>query len=146
MLRSRKGFTLIELMIVVAIIGILAAVAIPAYNTYIRKARMAEVTNAVGAVGSAVVEVYQSTGNYPTYGALAEVQNSLGMEVPDTYIADMTVTPAADNSNAVIEVTLNAVIDDSFKNRTIAFTVQQGSRGVWSGGTNSVDAGYIPRN
>lgn len=62
MLRSRKGFTLIELMIVVAIIGILAAVAIPAYNTYIRKARMAEVTNAVGAVGSAVVEVYQSTG------------------------------------------------------------------------------------
>ena len=60
--QNQKGFTLIELMIVVAIIGILAAVALPAYNNYTQKARFTEVVNATAAAKSAVEVCAQVSG------------------------------------------------------------------------------------
>ena len=60
MKRIQQGFTLIELMIVVAIIGILAAVALPAYQDYTLRARMSEVILAASACRTSVTEFYQS--------------------------------------------------------------------------------------
>ncbi len=62
MKRVQQGFTLIELMIVVAIIGILAAVALPAYQDYTKKAKVSEVVLAASSARTCVTEIVQSTG------------------------------------------------------------------------------------
>jgi type IV pilus assembly protein PilA len=61
----QKGFTLIELMIVVAIIGILAAIAIPAYQDYTIRSQVTEGLNLAGAVQAGVAETYANTGKWP---------------------------------------------------------------------------------
>jgi type IV pilus assembly protein PilA len=69
MKRLNSGFTLIELMIVVAIIGILAAVAIPQYQNYVARAQVAEGLALASGVKSAVTEYYMETGSWPPHGA-----------------------------------------------------------------------------
>jgi type IV pilus assembly protein PilA len=64
-MRKQQGFTLIELMIVVAIIGILAAIAIPAYQDYTIRAQVSEGLNLTGACKAAVTEYYQDQGVFP---------------------------------------------------------------------------------
>jgi type IV pilus assembly protein PilA len=66
MRKNQTGFTLIELMIVVAIIGILAAIAIPAYQDYTIRSKVTELINAAGVCKTSVAEYYQSLGAMPT--------------------------------------------------------------------------------
>ena len=63
MSKMQKGFTLIELMIVVAIIGILAAIALPAYQDYTKRAKLSEVVLAASACRTTITEVYQSASS-----------------------------------------------------------------------------------
>jgi type IV pilus assembly protein PilA len=66
MKQLQKGFTLIELMIVVAIIGILAAVAVPAYQDYIARSQVSEAVSLIGAGKTTIAEYLSDRGNMPT--------------------------------------------------------------------------------
>jgi len=69
----RKGFTLIELMIVIGIIGILAVIAIPQYTSYIARAQVTEAINAAGGAKVVVAEFLATNGRYPTLSELWDI-------------------------------------------------------------------------
>jgi type IV pilus assembly protein PilA len=103
MKKIQQGFTLIELMIVVAIIGILAAVALPAYQDYTVRAKMSEVILAASACRTSITEVYQSATSTPgadNWGC--EVTASTGGA--SKYVASITTTDAG-----VVSVTTQGI-------------------------------------
>jgi type IV pilus assembly protein PilA len=104
MKKIQHGFTLIELMIVVAIIGILAAVAIPSYQDYTKRAYVTEGMVLVGAVKTGIAEFYSSNGAMPLNNS------SAGVSAP-TLIAGNSVTSVAVGANdGVITITYNAKV------------------------------------
>ena len=94
MKKVQQGFTLIELMIVVAIIGILAAIAIPAYQDYTIRAQVSEGMNLAAAAKAAVAETYLNRGQAPANRAEAGMDNSIGdgSETEGKYVQSVQVT------------------------------------------------------
>jgi type IV pilus assembly protein PilA len=104
--RVQKGFTLIELMIVVAIIGILAAVALPAYQDYTVRAKMSEVVLAASGPKAAIAETFQSSGTMPADQAAAGLP-----AVNDTATRLVTSVTYGRTNDTVATVTALATTD-----------------------------------
>ena len=114
-MRKQQGFTLIELMIVVAIIGILAAIAIPAYQDYTIRAQVSEGLSLASGAKAAISEYYQDRGTWPATNALAGLAaptDIRGKYTVSVTAAGQTVTVVYGNdANALLVGTLilNAV-------------------------------------
>ena len=151
-MREREGFTLIELMIVVAIIGILAAIAIPAYNDYVKRAKMSEVVSAFDAIATGLSEYHAVMGFFP-----AESYTALNLaSFSEQFAAINIVTQGLDpNLNIKIRAVFNANLDLTEADGTascgnlemlVAYDIDTGYVKTWDLSTAGIiDAVYMPR-
>ncbi|WP_127404607.1 pilin [Neisseria meningitidis] len=109
----QKGFTLIELMIVIAIVGILAAVALPAYQDYTARAQVSEAILLAEGQKSAVTEYYLNHGIWPADNSDAGVASS--SEIKGKYVKEVTV------ANGVVTATmLSSGVNNEIKGKNLS--------------------------
>ena len=136
MKKAQQGFTLIELMIVVAIVGILAAIAIPAYQDYVARSQVSEGVATAGAVKTGITEFYQSQGEFPS----ANVYD-------DTVGGRYTASATHDNAG-VITVTMRGAAPVSNAVRGVTFTLTptttSGNITDWNCAVGTMEQKYLP--
>ena len=103
-MRNQQGFTLIELMIVVAIIGILAAIAIPAYQDYTQRAQIGEAFTVVSGPKTSIAEFAQTNGAYPPAGSILDLTLDAGpAPAAGNYASTVTVEPDSGKITVVMQ-------------------------------------------
>ena len=98
--KAQKGFTLIELMIVIAIVGILAAIALPAYQDYIVRAKMSEAVAALAEAKTTVAEYVASQGSIPTAASSFGIDQ--GNRTTGDVLRNISIVDPGDAATSVI--------------------------------------------
>jgi type IV pilus assembly protein PilA len=136
--RTQQGFTLIELMIVVAIIGILAAIAIPAYQDYAKRANVSEGLSLAAAAKTSVSEYWATKGSLPSANASVGIPSS-------TSITGNAVRSVAVGTNGLITITYKTVVGSG---KTLLLSPLTANGAIqWKckkGSSNPVDDKYLP--
>ncbi len=132
--KTQQGFTLIELMIVVAIIGILAAVAIPSYQDYTARAQMTEAFTLTSGFKTPLAEFISDQGTIPTAGQINAT--TAGKYVSSVIVSGTALIP-------VITATMkSAGLNANITGKTVILTSADGG-GIWSC-SSTADDKYLP--
>ena len=136
MKQIQKGFTLIELMIVVAIIGILAAIAIPAYQDYTIRSQVSEGLTLAGAAKAAVAESFSQTGTAPANRTLAGMSAN-ATDTNGKYVQQVEV------GTGTITITYGREANTKIGNQTLSLTPYESPDAsvVWRCGTSNAPTG-----
>lgn len=144
----QKGFTLIELMIVVAIIGILAAIAIPQYQNYVARAQVTEAVNLMAGGKTSVEEWISSDGAFPDGSSTGETLADLGI-TPNggAYVLSIAIDDGGnDDSAGRLTATMKASgVADQIKSLTVALT--RDTNGEWTcspGASDPIPNQFLP--
>jgi type IV pilus assembly protein PilA len=135
----QKGFTLIELMIVVAIIAILAAIAIPAYQDYVIRSQVSEGSVLSDGAKTAVAEFYNNKGTMPTANASAGLATAASIK--GKYVTEV------DAKDGIIKAKFGNEANKAIKDKILAFSAITGAGSIqWNCKTadTTVDAKYLP--
>jgi type IV pilus assembly protein PilA len=134
----QKGFTLIELMIVVAIIGILAAIAIPAYSDYTERAKVSELVTLGSACKASVSEYYQAQGVFPTDNNAAGCNSAATAKVQS-----ITVTGSG---SATGTITVVSNLTKATGNYVLVGTPTANDSVQWACTSSTILPKYLPAN
>ena len=139
-MKKQQGFTLIELMIVVAIIGILAAIAIPAYQDYTIRAQVSEGLNLSGGAKAAVTEYFQDRGSMPADNTEAGLAASGAIQ--GKYVASVGVG----NADGIITVTYGNDAHTTIDTQAITLTANTTQAGSvqWDCAGSGIVAKHLP--
>lgn len=133
----QKGFTLIELMIVVAIIAILAAIAIPAYQDYLIRSQVSEGASLAAGAKTAIAEYKANTGTYPADNSKAGIAGA--GDIKGRYVTQVAT------ANGKITATFGNEANKAIKSKTLIFSAISNVGSIaWSCDESSVDDKYLP--
>jgi type IV pilus assembly protein PilA len=140
-MKMQKGFTLIELMIVVAIIGILAAIAIPAYQDYIARSQMSEAVELLAGGKTPMAEFYSDKGMWPA--AVGSVMgNTSGKYVSAITESSGSLTTSSNTLTATMKGA-GSSINKNIAGQTMTMATTDGGA-KWTCSAGTVSAKYLP--
>ena len=145
-MKRQQGFTLIELMIVIAIVGILASIAIPAYEDYTIRAKVSEGLDLAQVAKLGVSETFNSTGGYPaTDPANASYGLPIASDISGTFVSSVS---AAANTGVITIVFKGIAPGKVNSGDTVLLTPNSSLNGAlqWSCNGNDIPAKYVPAN
>ena len=137
----QKGFTLIELMIVVAIIGILAAIAIPAYQDYIARSQMSEAMTLASGLKGSVSETFSQDGSCPVNGSAGIAAAST---IKGKYVASVATggtTPAC----TIVATMAASGVSTGIRSTTLTLTMTNRGGSLDWACTSSAAQKYVPK-